>query len=310
MPISEVAFCPVPTSDTPFNRESVRGTAPILVFGPPEFESLIPAAWDAARPMFTHSPPDWLIVPVGEFGKLLWQECPIEVAGLAAEARWDALIFVDRNRWTVQQEAAANSSSSRLFPFGQLAQGHPEVPAHYFAVVETALESTSEDPRLPTLVADSQPLSTSERSLIEAFGDTVSGQALSAGLCQMLGDQDRCHHLAQGIEGQGRPRNGDYWHAILHRREPDYSNAKYWFRNVGTHLIHHRLAEFAANTFRQCDDPAAAPWLRRFQSGWDAMAFVDLCRECAGQDETPLGQAARKIQWAEMLLLLQATSSK
>lgn len=309
MSLSEVEFCPVPTPESPFKADSVRGTAPVLAFGPPEFEPLISAAWDVACPMFSHSPPDWLIVPVGEFGKLLWLECPIEVAGLAAEARWEALIFVEQKRWTAERQSAT-SSSSRLFPFGQLAQGHPEVPQRYFAIVESALESSIDDPRLPSLVASSQPLSFSECSLVEAFGETVSGQALSAGLCQILGDQERCHQFAQGIEGQGRPRNGDYWHAILHRREPDYSNAKYWFRNVGSHPIHRRLAEFATATFRQCDDPGAAPWARRFQSGWDAMAFVDLCRDCAGEDESPLGRAARKIQWAEMLLLLQATSSK
>jgi arylamine N-acetyltransferase len=59
--------------------------------------------------------------------------------------------------------------------------------------------------------------------------------AVAAGLWQMNGFLDRSHELSQSIEGKGRNRAGDYWHAIMHRREPDYSNAKYWFRRVGQH---------------------------------------------------------------------------
>lgn len=36
------------------------------------------------------------------------------------------------------------------------------------------------------------------------------------------------HALAQELEGEW----GDWWHAILHRREPDFGNALYWYRRV------------------------------------------------------------------------------
>jgi hypothetical protein len=44
---------------------------------------------------------------------------------------------------------------------------------------------------------------------------------------------DESHTISQSIETP----SGSYWHAIMHRREGDFSNAKYWFRRVGRHPV-------------------------------------------------------------------------
>lgn len=133
--------------------------------------------------------------------------------------------------------------------------------------------------------------------------------ALTAGLLQVHDFLDASHAQSQRIEGEGRNRAGDYWHAIMHRREPDYGNSKYWFRRVGRHPVFARLASTAAELLQNSPADQAKAWSRRVLPGgeWDPLAFVDLCSEAARDEESPLAVCARRIQWTEMQLLLLET---
>ena len=82
--------------------------------------------------------------------------------------------------------------------------------------------------------------------------DTV---ALRAGLLLLNDFFDESHSCSQLMEGQ---QNADYWHAILHRREPDYGNAKYWFHHVGRHAIFHELASSVSSADISSSTPSAA----------------------------------------------------
>lgn len=134
--------------------------------------------------------------------------------------------------------------------------------------------------------------------------------ALKAGLFCIHDYLDESHQFSQSVENQGLHHAGDYWHYIMHRREPDYSNAKYWSRVVGYHPIHDILPEAIAPIFDLFEGDTIATWKNRFLQNkrWSLNAFVDCCAECESSQDPDLNELARKIQWLEMQLLLQKTS--
>ncbi len=127
-------------------------------------------------------------------------------------------------------------------------------------------------------------------------------EAIEAGLFLMNDCLDESHECSQSIEGKGRHRCGDYWHAIMHRREPDYGNAKYWFQRVGRHPRFRELFETANTVIARCGVTELTPLTAK---EWDPMLFVDLCEKHAHEEESPAALALREIQGWEMAHLLE-----
>ena len=119
--------------------------------------------------------------------------------------------------------------------------------------------------------------------------------ACRAGLYLYHNFLDEAHTLSQDLDTV----EGSYWHALMHRREPDFSNAKYWFRRVGTHAIFEPLQSYAAECSREA--PTSAAFLTR-QARWDPNAFVDLC-EGALEGRSPCLELCEGIQLVEWQLL-------
>jgi hypothetical protein len=120
--------------------------------------------------------------------------------------------------------------------------------------------------------------------------------ACLAGLWLRYDFLDESHRISQDIENP----TGSFWHGILHRREGDFSNAKYWFRRVGQHAVYEPLAAAARDLARQSQVPAAAPLLET--PDWDPLGFVDLCQQ-ALDGPPPLRQLCRQVQQREWELL-------
>jgi hypothetical protein len=108
--------------------------------------------------------------------------------------------------------------------------------------------------------------------------------ACAAGLWLRFDFLDESHAISQ--EDEGAP-DRDFWHAIMHRREPDASNSKYWWRRVGAHPVLTQLAEQA---------PALG---YNYTTPFD---FVDFCEKVRGS-ESAGEELAKRVQELEWRLL-------
>ena len=135
-------------------------------------------------------------------------------------------------------------------------------------------------------------------------------KAVKAGLLCIHDYLEESHQYSQSVQHDGRHRAGDYWHHIMHRREPDYSNAKYWSRAVGHHPLLNELPDVIAPLFAQFEDNQVLDWQTPLVSSgkWSLNEFVDCCAESAASGNPSLNTFARQSQWIEMQLLLQRTS--
>ena len=104
------------------------------------------------------------------------------------------------------------------------------------------------------------------------------------------------HAISQNIPST----TGSLWHGIMHRRETDYPNSKYWFEKVPTHPIYAPLQKAA--TGLAAPVPGAPTHLIHPARSWDSLAFVDLCQQHAGT-HSPMESLCCGIQRCEWELL-------
>ncbi len=138
---------------------------------------------------------------------------------------------------------------------------------------------------------------------------TADATAVLAGLWLLHGDSDASHRQSQSIEDEGRHRCGNFWHAILHRQEPDYGNSKYWFRRVGQPGFLAELAQQADELIAVDGSDSARRWRTKLglPGRWDSFAFVDWCEAAAQDADASQAKLVRRIQFIEMHLLLRAS---
>ncbi len=113
------------------------------------------------------------------------------------------------------------------------------------------------------------PASVYDPALTPAINALNAPALVTIGLHVLNDDLASAHPLAQELEGDPL---ADYWHAIIHRREGDYGNSRYWFQRVGSLPL---LTELYG------PDPAAPG------------AFVARCRTAGRRDDAELQEFQR-----------------
>jgi hypothetical protein len=107
---------------------------------------------------------------------------------------------------------------------------------------------------------------------------------------------DESHAVSQQIE----VAEGSFWHGVMHRREGDFGNAKYWFRRVGDHPVWAALGEPLRELSAHDPPPQLPPGLATGE--FDPYAFVDLCA-AASRGSGAATAFCRRLQQAEWELL-------
>jgi hypothetical protein len=160
-----------------------------------------------------------------------------------------------------------------------------------------ALDSSGE--RLMPLVIRECSSPEARRVLAKAtardlFADAAHPEAAMSGLWLYFSCFDEAHRAAQDLPSA----EGGYWHAIVHRQEPDAGNSAYWFRRVRSHAIFQRLAGFAAGLgFGGPED-------------WDPFAFIDYCEQARRKPGSGQERIALEIQRREWQLLFDYCARK
>lgn len=154
------------------------------------------------------------------------------------------------------------------------------LPSEIASAVGPVFEVLPLDEAMAALV----PSGPASRDAVATVGEAVNSPALSglpavqSGLWLYVDELDRSHDISQGLHDP----TGSFWHAMMHRREGDFWNSKYWYRNAG----HHPAMEDA----------------QLVGAGYEPYGFVDAVEQVhAGLSDVPADLVQiQRLEWAAL----------
>ncbi|MEM9644697.1 MAG: hypothetical protein AAF989_06875 [Planctomycetota bacterium] len=109
---------------------------------------------------------------------------------------------------------------------------------------------------------------------------------IKSALWLLAGELDRSHDISQNLKSP----SGSFLHGIMHRREGDFGNAKYWFRTAGDHPVEKELRDAFPQEYK------------------NACQFVDQCESSQRESSSKpnLGvEHLEVVQWREWIGLFR-----
>ena len=132
------------------------------------------------------------------------------------------------------------------------------------------------------------------RKAAELFPQAHARDEALGGLWLYFSCFDESHEIVQDLNSP----EASFWHAILHRQEPDPENSAYWFHRVGEHPVFQDLLVAAQDIVARHPDAGFG-----IVPKWDPFSFVDFCERARQKPGSPSERAALEIQRAEWQLL-------
>ncbi len=171
-------------------------------------------------------------------------------------------------------------------------------PASYSEKVAQLLALDGNGNRLMPLVSRGSDCAEAVKRLKtskdELFSNAPHPNGALAGLWLYFSCFEEAHEVAQDDSSA----EGSFWHAILHRQEPDSGNSAYWFRRVGAHPVFTALVDESVRIIKKYPEAEFRPSVK-----WDAFGFILFCERARQQPGSASEAAALEIQRAEWQLL-------
>ncbi|MFC5528627.1 hypothetical protein [Cohnella yongneupensis] len=136
----------------------------------------------------------------------------------------------------------------------------------------------------------------------------LSAPAWKAALHLWNDDLEAAHELVQELHSA----TGSALHGIVHRREGDYDNAKYWFMRSGDHPAYHGLQARAATLLEK--EPSSSGTIGqalnaiRHQGSWNPSLFantIEIHETRTNGDDSALRSLLERLQQQELEAMLR-----
>jgi len=137
-----------------------------------------------------------------------------------------------------------------------------------------------------------------------------NARLLLAGLHLMNDDLAACHTICQAVGLETGSEASSYWHGIVHRREPDFDNARGWFRKAegfgGLLPIREAVMRVLQDALQMPEygnaRESAFTLIRILQESgtWNAVDLVEMCEAAREEEGGPMTRLLEEVQEAEM----------